>query len=77
MDNDNPCVITPTVQTGASATQYYSDYAYIVNGTTSVRAVRVGGSVMVLTMVCCPSSRRAFLRDLVFGGGLLFPSGDF
>ena len=76
MDSDNPCVITPTVQTGASATQYYSDYAYIVNGTTSVRAVRLGGypnygaidGVLNFHAHLAPST-----ASWHYGGGLFMP----
>lgn len=44
-DDTDDEFIVPTVQTGGSASTYYADYAYIVNGTTGVRAVRLGGGV--------------------------------
>jgi len=80
MSNNNPCVITPTVQTGASATQYYSDYAYIVNGTTSVRAVRVGGRPFigafdgVLSFFATSAPSHA---HWLHGGGLFIPQWGF
>ena len=80
MDKSNPCVITPVVQTGASETQYYCDYGYIVNGTVSVRAVRLGGSplngaidgVLDVYAHSAPSS-----AHWTYGGGLFIPQWGF
>ncbi len=76
MSDDYPCVITPVVQTGALATTFYCDYAYIVNGTVDVRAVRLGGSVLhgsnagllFFSAYYAPSHAR-----WSFGGGLFVP----
>mgnify|MGYP001017621945 CR=1 FL=1 len=80
MDSDNPCVITPVVQTGASATQYYSDYAYIVNGTTSVRAVRLGGhpnNGALVGVLIFHASYAPSLASWSYGGGLFIPQWGF
>ncbi len=44
-DPDHPECIVPVVQTGASTSTYFADYAYSVNGTTGIRSVRFGGYV--------------------------------
>jgi hypothetical protein len=76
MDKRYPCVITPTVQTGGSAGTYYADYAYIVNGTVGVRAVRFGGAVSATT-AAGPLYFHALhppaYASWLFGAGLYIP----
>lgn len=75
MSKEYPYIITPIVQTGASVSTYYSDYAYFVNGTQSIRAVRFGGALAsgspygVLSFVAhvAPSAANWY-----YGGGLYF-----
>lgn len=67
--------IVPTVQTGGSASTYYADYAYINNGTTGVRAVRLGGYVIDGAYYGLLSFRANYAPSRAYwyyGGGLYF-----